>query len=87
MSDSRPFTASDLLVPFQPRWFATAATDFINETSVLLLVEGVEHVLYFRVSDEPRRTAARIRRERRTLRLTSEDHANSIRLRYAPVPR
>ena len=55
--------------PLAAQLVCTAATDFINETSVLLLVEGVEHVPSFRLSGEPCRTAAIFRRERRVLRL------------------
>ena len=55
--------------PLSASLLCTAATDFINETSVLLLVEGVEHVPSFRLSGEPRRTAAIFRRERRVLHL------------------
>ena len=55
--------------PLSAPLVCTAATHFINETSVLFLVEGVEHVPSFRLSDRPRRTAAIFRRERRVLRL------------------
>ena len=54
VSTSPTFTASDLVVPFQPRWSAPPPV----YTGIFSLVEGVEYVLFLRLLDEPRRSAA-----------------------------
>ena len=66
--------------PLSAPLVCTAATDFTD-------VEGVEHVLSLRLSAEPRRTAAIFKASETGTAFASEDHVNSFRLGYVPVPR
>ena len=56
-----PSLASNLMLPFQPRWSAPPRLISSTRHQRCLMVEGVEHVPSFRLSDEPRRAAAFLR--------------------------